>query len=508
MIPVIRRLFALALSVWVGLAHAQDPKFSIFEFVVEGNTTLDTTTIQESVLPFMGESRGLADVEQARTALERAYQARGFQTVAVDIPPQEVRDGVVVLRVVEGTVRRLSVTGAQYTSPIATKERVPALGQGTVPNMIDAALQLGALNNQTTEVTPALRPGATPGTVDVELALKDRPPFVSTAELTNYKTANTENLRLGLGIRLLNLFQANHQFGLNYLTTPEKPSQVSVWSANYLMPLRELPGSLVLYAVDSDSSTPSAIGGTTVLGAQRIYGARLIRLLRPVFEARHWLTFGVDYKGLQQQDFSTLHYYPLTLGYTANKTTDNTLTTFDINTVFSIREIGNSPAAFADRRFGGDSSFLALKWDMLHERSIAKWRLRGRFAGQTTSQPLVQSEQFAVGGANSVRGYLEVEQFGDRALLTSIELRSPEWKPLGDELRWTFLSFVDSGRVSVIQPLPGQITSTSLLGVGAGVRIRYRKNLSASFDLASAQKATTLTQANNLRLHGRLAFEY
>jgi hemolysin activation/secretion protein len=487
---------------------AESPSFAIYEFRVEGNSALDEQTIHSAIYPFMGEQKQLKDVDGARAALERVYQARGYQTVAVDIPPQEVKDGVVVLRVVEGTVRRLTVTGAEYVLPSAVKSRVPALAPTSVPNMQDAAIQLGALNTSTTEVTPSLKPGITPGTVDVDLALKDRAPWLYTAELTNARTANTSALRLNLGVRYLNLFQKNHQIGLNYLTTPEEPSQVQVWSANYLVPLASLPGSLVFYAVDSDSKTPSAIGGTTVLGAQRIYGARLIRLLRPAFDIRHWLTFGLDYKGLQQQDFTTLHYYPMTIGYSGVRTTNGNLTSVDLSGVFSIRDIGNDPNAFADRRFKGDSSFLAVKWDLAHEMGVGTWKLRGRFSGQTTAQPLVQSEQYAIGGSSSVRGYLEVEQFGDRALLGSLELRSPE-SPLGsDKLRWSLLSFVDTGNVSTVEPLQGQRASTSLAGAGAGMRLKYGKSLTASFDLATALRTTSLTQANSVRLHGRIALEY
>jgi hemolysin activation/secretion protein len=57
--------------------------------------------IEEAVYPCLGPGRTVHDVENARSALEKAYQAKGYQTVAVQVPPQQVAGGVVVLQVVE-----------------------------------------------------------------------------------------------------------------------------------------------------------------------------------------------------------------------------------------------------------------------------------------------------------------------------------------------------------------------------------------------------------------------
>ena len=90
------------------------PRFDILEFEIEGNTALPATAIEKAVMPYMGPQRNLDDAEAARAALEKAYQSAGFLTVFVDLPEQRIDAGVVRLKVLEGRIERLYVTGSRY----------------------------------------------------------------------------------------------------------------------------------------------------------------------------------------------------------------------------------------------------------------------------------------------------------------------------------------------------------------------------------------------------------
>src|SRR5262245_55078889 len=110
------------LLMFVGLqAQAQDAApapaemahFDVMEYRVLGNTVLAARDIESAVYPFLGPAKSLDDVEQARLALENAYRSAGRGTVFVDIPEQDVgEDGVIRLRVTEGRLNTVRVTGA------------------------------------------------------------------------------------------------------------------------------------------------------------------------------------------------------------------------------------------------------------------------------------------------------------------------------------------------------------------------------------------------------------
>src|SRR3974390_1653095 len=97
-------------------ASAEAEKFNIWEFRVLGNTQLSAPEIERVVYPFLGAGKLFETVEAARAALEKYYHDRGYGTVFVDIPEQDVADGVVRLRVTEGRLAHVRLTGARYMS--------------------------------------------------------------------------------------------------------------------------------------------------------------------------------------------------------------------------------------------------------------------------------------------------------------------------------------------------------------------------------------------------------
>jgi hypothetical protein len=88
-------LTALVCLLRAGLAGAEEVKFDVYEYQVEGNTVLPPTSVEKAVYEFLGPERTIDDVEKARAALEKAYRNAGFSTVIVSIPEQQVNEGVV-----------------------------------------------------------------------------------------------------------------------------------------------------------------------------------------------------------------------------------------------------------------------------------------------------------------------------------------------------------------------------------------------------------------------------
>src|SRR5262245_50272353 len=105
----------------------QSAPFDVWEFRVLGNSVLPAREVESAVYPFLGAQRTIEVVEQARQALERAYRDKGYGTVFVDIPEQDVVDGVVRLKVTEGKLARVRISGARYFSNGRIRTEVTAL---------------------------------------------------------------------------------------------------------------------------------------------------------------------------------------------------------------------------------------------------------------------------------------------------------------------------------------------------------------------------------------------
>ena len=209
-------------------APQQEANFDLLELRVKGNTLLERNQLERTVYPFLGLKKNIDTVEEARNALENLYRIKGYQTVAVDIPEQNVENGVVYLQVVEGKVSRLRVKDSRYFSLGAIKAGVPELAPGKVPNLPIMQKQLAALGSQNADrkITPVLRAGDTPGTLEVDLKVKDQLPLHGSIALNGRNTSSTSLLRLVSSLHYDNLWQKLHSASLMYQVAPENREEV------------------------------------------------------------------------------------------------------------------------------------------------------------------------------------------------------------------------------------------------------------------------------------------
>jgi hemolysin activation/secretion protein len=496
-------------------------RFDIFEFVVEGNSVLATEDIERSVYGFMGEKRTIDDVDAARAALEKMYRDRGYGTVIVDIPEQKVTSGVITLRVLEGRVSRLRVTGSRYFSQGYILEKVPSAAEGVVPRFPDLQAQLGSVNRTADRrVAPVLRPGKVVGTTEVDLTVEDKLPLHGSLELNNHASPNTSPTRLLASLRYDNLWQRDHSASLQLQLSPQKTKEVRVLASSYSVPMGEVGQEALLFTFTrSDSKVAAGVGTTTVFGKGNIYGLRRTWLLSLLEREYHSLTLGADYKDFSEtidigedQGFSTpIRYIPWSANYSGTLEDSAGRWQIGAGLIVGVRGLVNRESQFADKRYLATGGFSVIKFDLGREQKLPlNLSLWGQVNLQFTQQPLISNEQFVAGGVDTVRGYLESSAVGDQGLRISTELRSPElagkdWPWLGS-LKGHM--FVEGAALALRNPLDGQDPRARLMGAGFGMRVKGKPWGSLSLDLGWPLKTVRTTTRGDLRVHASGALDF
>lgn len=460
-------------------------RIDLLEVVISGNSVLPPKTVQTLVEPFLGPGKTLDEVDALRAALEEAYQERGYRTVSVRIPRQVSRSGVVRLEVIENRVGQVTVVGSRYHSPERLKSLAPSLGPGTVPDFDEVQQDLVALNSMPDlRVTPALKPGLLPGTLDVDLAVDDHLPLKVAYEVNNRHSQDTEPLRSQLAVSYANLWQRGHTASFTYQVAPQDTEQSTVFFGSYMARLERSANSVMLSYIESDSNV-STLGGINVLGQGRIIGLRLFAPLAGSDGFFPTVTAGVDYKhfrnvialpdaGQGAKSFETpVTYYPFSLGLGVLWRATQATTQSDLTLSFASPQMGsdvdeNNVARgqqFAARASLGDTRELLWQFQTVT-----------RVAAQATDQPLISTEQFSVGGAESVRGYLESAGLGDQGVAGSVELRSPSlagrmlFNLAGAFSEMRLFVFADAGQARLREAPPEQDRAFNLASWGAGFR--------------------------------------
>lgn len=475
----------------------RNDSFFIAAFDIAGVKLLKQLDIEEAVYPFLGPNRTRSDIDHAVEALQKVYQARGYQTVVVDFPAQAVSESgenIVRLTVAETPVGRLRVTGARYYSPDTIRRATPAIREGQTPNITLATQEITELNRLPgRRVEPLVHAGKTPGTVDVDLKVSDSGPWHASVELTNDHNQNTDPLRITSTVRYDNLWQLGHSASFTYAVAPTNRDQSEIFAGSYLAPIWNTPFSLLAFGYRSNSNV-ATLGGTSVLGKGYAIGGRAILQLPHMADVSQSVSFGLDFKNFDEAiNFSNtvstdaIQYFPLNIVYNVQRDGQKFSTKLSVGLTAGLRGLGSNTAAFENKRADARPNFIHVNVDLTQSETLWKgFEASQRLSGQFADQPLISSEQFSSGGLTSVRGYLQSEAVSDEGLSGELEIGTPTLAPriarVFDDLR--LFAFADGGALWVLQPQHSQTQFFAQSSAGVGLRVELLRHIKGEVALA------------------------
>ena len=499
--------------------------FDIWEYRVLGNTVLSNRQIERAVYHHLGPDKTFEDVQAAQNSLQDIYREEGYSFANISIPEQDVDNGVVKFKVIEGNISRVKISGNKYFSRSEIRKKMSALEKGAPARLPEIQEQLLSLNreNPNLQVVPVARPGRDPETVEIELKVKDQLPFRAGLEVNGRNSPDTTRTRASVNLAYSNLWQKNHNVSFNFQTTPEDRSEVEVKSFNYSLPFLNSDNRLLFYLIDSDSDI-ATVSDTTVVGSGEIYG---IKALIPIFgDGRLFqsLSFGIESKDFGQTATlisgasadTPIRYTSANADYSGTYRLDNSFINFGAGVRMGLRGLGNSQFEFNNRRVGSRENFVYFVGNASYGYTFANdYTFLARTEIQITGDPLIGNEQYSAGGQFNVRGYLTSQELRDEAIFGSIELSTPN---LSDKFGWevlpnlrlvSFLDYVDLHNRGV---LPGEIANESLAGIGVGFRANLLDHFNIDVDFARAlsdsSEGSDSVDSGDIRTHFTVSSQF
>ena len=542
---------ATALPQAAAKAAAQEPRFEIRRFVFEGATLVPTRRLEEQTRPFTGPGRTFADVQGALEVVERAYSEAGWSAVQVILPEQELQRGEVRLQVVEARIGRVLVEGNKFFDDANIRASVPSLAPGKAPNINEISRNLRVANENPAKQTQVLlRGGQDEGTVDAVLRVVDENPSKFSFTMDNSGSPSTGRLRVGLGYQHANLTGLDDALSAVYVTAPYSdhtdesgrpdryslvPSRkVQIYGLGYRLPLYQWGDSLDFTFGHSNVNSGTVANIFSITGAGTVFGARYTWNLQKFENYEHRLIFSLDWRSYDNKGIRTTG-----PGSTATQLIpDVTVHPWGITYAGAYRqqdmESGWSLGFFKNIGGGSDGSsedfckpnlrqngdycassrYELWKWSFYVSQSLPG-DFQGRFAmnGQRTKDMLIPGEQFGIGGADSVRGFLEREISDDSGYRGTVELYSPDFgnKTWVEATRMRALVFVDWGHVVKNRPLPSETYSQSIASWGFGLRVAQGTNMAFRIDYAFVLDPNDLRSisahtTNSARLHASFSY--
>jgi hemolysin activation/secretion protein len=488
-------------------------KFLVERIEIDGNSVIGSDELHTVTDPWRGKELTLAELKGVAQAVQNYYRKKGYFLARAVVPPQEIKGGMVKIQVLEGRVGDVRIEGNKFYDATFIRKRLgPALKDGVLKEdtLQRALLLLNELPDLKTKV--ALVKGKREGTTDLVVKVEDKNPIHVGLDYNNFGNVYTGENRYGLDLTLGNVPAQGHSlFGRIVYSSPS-PSTTPFVQAAYSMPVNKVGTKIALSYANAEAKVGKEYQVLDIRGTAQIYSLSASHPLRRTERDSSNVYFSFSSKSLRNYFLNTIvssndEIRSVTLGYNADwfsgygRNFLNLSATQGLGTAFGGMR-NNDPLA---SRFHASNNFFRFNVDVSRVQKIGSRNfliLRG--SGQLASNPLVVAEQFYLGGADSVRGYMQSEYLGDGGINVSAEFRTP----LTKENNLQGALFVDYGSASLKEPQAGDLPSRSLFGAGAGIRYSFTDNAWLRFDAGWPLSPSTNSQNRNPALYGQFQVRF
>lgn len=493
-------------------------RFLANEIRVTGSTMLEPEEIRAITAPLEGTEVTIEDLRRTADRITQLYLERDFITSRAVLADQEIVDGIVEIRVVEGKLSDIQIEGNTHINQSYIRDRIE-LGAG-VPlstSKLEDQLRLLRTNPLFENIEASLRAGEGLGESVLMVRVTEAPRFGASASVDNYSPPSVGSERLVLSARYRNLTGLGDELAAGY--NRSTAGGTDVFDFSYRIPLNAMDGTLQLRAAPSRNQVlREAAPRPVVQGSQQapleISGERelyemsfrqpLIRSPREEFA----LSLGFSYQNGQTFLFDN----PFSFGIGPNEDGESRTSVFQFGQEYVRRDTKGAWAFRSSFNFGTglfdatDSydGFAALSPAQAQQISQVDTIPDGQFFSwlgqiqrvqrlgennlaiaqldvQLTPDPLLPAHQFVIGGGLSVRGFRQNARSGDNGFRFSLEDRIALGRNAAGLPTFQLIPFIDAGGVWNVSSNPNTpLDQRFLVGTGIGLlwepepRVRIR----------------------------------
>ena len=426
----------------------------VSQIKITGSRQEDNEALREMAQPYEGRTISIAELLFLRHQISNYYLKKGFINTGAVIPDQDVADGIVEIRVIEGQLTQINTQGQTYLSDTFIRSRIergitPPLDIKTLGENLQILQQHPVINSLKSE----LRPGLKPGEAILDVIVNEDKPY----DLT-FGLANSHSPSVGE-------FTVSGEFIHHSLTRHgDKLQVVTGWSeglrnaeAAYAFPINRHDTTLELhYKTDSTVVVEAPFQNLDITGRNRSTSIAVSHPFVKTTSKTLSATLGLEVKESKTKllgepfDFSS--------GSENGRTKTSVI-------FFSQDWLNRKPdqviAARSTFRYGIDAFNPTEHDDLLPDNQFLSWLGQFQIAQrindkghqiitkaelQLANDSLLTTEKYALGGMDSVRGYRTNQMVRDNAFLVSVEYRIPVAKDDADNGQDQFILFADYGQ--------------------------------------------------------------
>ncbi len=479
-------------------AGSEEIRFQLNNLEIDGVGIYSAEDIDYLYREKLGTTISLADIYTIASDLTNKYRNEGYILTQVVVPPQEIENGLVKLRVIEGFVDQIAIEGEEDDDASEQIRRYAAnMQKGGVLNSKKLEHYLLLINDLPgIKARSILSPSKTViGASDLAIVVK-RDKYEAEISVDNHGSRYLGPYQASFSGAANSPFGYNERYAVQLVISGDKhrADELLFGSFIYDKPIFSYGTNLRLVASVTSTEPGDNLDQFDVMGNSQFFSAGIshpfVRSRTTNISSR--LTF--DYRDVNSKNNLEPtnrkdHIRSVRVG--TNVQFMDTLVGIGINSLdleisqgvnlFVPSTKGRSSLTRAD----GKPKYTKVKAKVQRlQRIVPKVNLLLSGEGQWAATPLLSSEEFGVGGINIGRGYDSSEIVGDDGIAGKAELQWSEPKKIPYIDGYQLFGFVDAGRVWDQDATTSANKRESIVSTGFGVRMDVTDKTKAGFGVA------------------------
>ncbi len=507
-------------------------KFTIHTVEFDGNTVIKDKELNELAEGFLDKEITIKELKALSRQVTGLYKNRGYMTSFAYIQPQNISDGVLTIKVLEGKVGTINIMGNKWTKDSYLNNKVfkankvneeKVFNVDNLKNSMRTVNEISYLKGRAT-----LTPGEVPETTDIELNLEEKLPIRAGVSYDNTGPTVVGEDRVNFLVGIDNVTG----FGDTLYAVNTLASGTTGVGAGYKLPLGSKGTEIGFDYSYSNVELGRQFKRNNIEGSSTNYR---IYLNQKLYKSAN-LDISTDLAWDMRASEATIFNRSIIDKYNSRVLRSGINLIKDDSYGRLIARIENSiglpvwGASTQNIQFGSGhgvptSKFYKLSGQVIRANALPLGMLGVfRLGGQFTSDTLLPSEKLLYGGMNTVRGFHESELIGDLGYNASIEVRTPifflpeaiyipkffskntdESYELKLKERINFVTFYDQAFAQDIHQGSNETFRNFYQSLGCGFRVNLSKVLTGKIDVGFPIGRSRYNNQNAARFHFGIA---
>jgi hemolysin activation/secretion protein len=446
---------------------------------VTGSTVLTDTEIQTIVAEVEGQTVSLDRLRQVADQITQIYLDRGYITSRAVLGDQVIEDGIVQIQVIEGTLAAIEVEGNNRVRESYIRSRIELGGAAPLNTArLEDQLRLLRLDPLFQNIEASLRAGDEIAQSILTVRVQEANPFGLNLGVDNLSPPSVGSERLGGTVRYRNVTGFGDEIAASYYWGT---GDSQIYDLSYRIPVNAMNGTLGFrVAPNQNGIVQEEFKELNIEGESELYEVSFrqpwVRSPRQEFATSLGFTF--------QESQTFVAGEPFGFGSGPSEDGITRTSTFkvgadylrrDVQGAWSVRSLLNIGTGLFDATDNDDpipdGQFVSWISQVQRVQRLGGSQLLIVQADlQLSPHSLLSSQQFVIGGGQSLRGYRQNVRSGDNGFRFSVENRIVILRDTSGIPIFQFAPFLDMGTVWNHVDNPNQLPrQTFLAGIGMGV---------------------------------------